>query len=270
MGKKIFSYFLLILVAIGMIIPFLWMISTAIKSPQEYLEHPFRFIPKSFILSNFSEAWNKVPFDRYFINSIIVTIFTTISILITASLGAFCFSWFEFKGKDLIFYTLLALVMVPMAVYIIPSYIIIQKLGWIDTFYALIVPWTVNIFNIFLLRQHFKSIPKDLIEASILDGCNPLEILYYVLIPMSKPILVTITIFSIISGWNNFMWPLIVTNSDKMRVIQVGLSYFAQSENTEWTLLMAASTFTILPIIIIYFFAQRKIMENYTRSGIKG
>ncbi|MBN1233512.1 MAG: carbohydrate ABC transporter permease [Candidatus Coatesbacteria bacterium] len=270
MHKKLLIHLILIIFGITMMTPFIWMLLTSFKSPQEAISQDFHLLPDKIDLSNYIKAWKKVPFTIYFENTIIMTLFVTLIVLMTSSLAAFIFAWADFKGKDVIFYFLLSMMMVPMPVFLIPNYIILDKLNWLDTFYALIVPWSINIFSIFLLRQHFKTIPKDLIEAAVIDGCTPLKILWHVVIPLSKPSLVTVGIFNIIGTWNSFMWPLVVTNSDDMRVIQVGLSFFNQGEGTQWTLQMAAATFTIIPVLIIYFIAQRGIMANFARSGIKG
>lgn len=165
---------------------------------------------------------------------------------------------------------MLGIMMIPMPVYIVPGYLVLMKLGWIDTFYALIIPWTVSVFNIFLLRQHFKSIPNELYEAAVLDGCNHWQFLWKILVPLSKPMLVTISIFSLIGSWNSFIWPLVVTNSDKIRPIQVGLAYFMQEQSTNYVLLSAASTISVIPLILLFFLAQKQIISSYAKSGIKG
>ncbi len=268
--KKIVIYVILISFGITMLAPFLWMIFTSLKSPQEAIAPEFRLLPSKVDWSNYIKAWKKVPFRIYFENSIIMSVIVTFFVLATSSLSAFIFAWANFRGKDALFYFLLSMMMVPMPVFLVPSYIILDYLNWLDTFYALIVPWSVNIFTIFLLRQHFMTIPKSLIEAAIMDGCSAFGILWHVVLPLSKPILITSAIFSIIGTWNSFIWPLVVTSSDEMRVIQVGLSFFNQGEGTQWTLQMAAATFTILPVLLLYFIAQRGIMANFARSGIKG
>jgi len=164
---------------------------------------------------------------------------------------------------------LLGMMMIPQPVYLVPAYVILAKLGWLDTFYALIVPWTVNIFSIFLIRQHFKTVPASLYEAAKMDGAGDLRFIWHVLLPVSRPVLVTVSLFSVIGSWNSFLWPLIVTNSDTMRPLQVGLAYFSQEQGSMWPQLMAASTMVILPLVAFYAFAQRQITESFASSGLK-
>lgn len=267
--SKYIVYVLLIVGAVSMIFPFFWMISTSLKTPVEAVQFPPSFIPKSFEFSNYSDAWTKVNFGRYFLNTIIMAFFTLAGVLITSILAAYAFARLDFKGREFLFVGMLAVMMIPMPVYIVPGYLILMKFGWIDTYYALIVPWTANVFSIFLLRQHFKTIPRDLYDASVIDGYSDLGFLFKVVVPLSKPALATISIFSIIGSWNSFLWPLVVTNSDKIRPVQVGLAYFMQEQTTDYTLLMAASTFVVVPLIILFFFAQKQIIASYARSGLK-
>jgi len=268
MNKKI-VHIILIIGALWMLLPFFWMVSTALKTQNEALKFPPTIIPQKFVFGNFVEAFRHVNFTRYFINTIIMTFGTTLLVYITTILAAYSFARFKFFGCDFLFTALLAMMMIPMPVYLAPSYVILSTLKWIDTFAALIIPWSVNIFAIFLLRQHFKTLPQDLFDAAKIDGLNHLQVLWYIVLPLSKPVLVTIGIFEIVSNWNSFLWPLIVTHSDSMRTIQTGLSYFAQAESTNYPLLCAASTFTTLPLIVLYFFVQRQIMESYARTGLK-
>ncbi len=266
---KFSIHIVLIAGAILMLLPFLWMLSTSFKTEAEALLFPPTWIPKEFTLANFKLVWTKIHFPRYIYVSTLVTVFTLIGVLLTSILAAYAFSWYQFPGRESIFVGILSLMMVPIPVYVVPLFILVQKLGWVDTYYALIVPWTANVFSIFLLRQHFRSIPRTLFDAAIIDGCSRLRFLFTILVPLTKPAIVTISVFSIIGSWNAFMWPLMVTNSDKMRVVQVGLAYFAQGESTNYPALMAASTITILPLVILFFFAQKQIVESYARSGLK-
>ncbi len=268
--SKIVIYLLLILGAVIMIIPFYWMVTTAVKTPAESIKFPPTIWPSHFIWSNFVKAWNEANFGRYILNTLFIAFTTLAGVLFTSILGAYAFAKLKFKGRDMIFISFLAIMMIPMPVYIVPGYLVLMKLGWIDTFYALIVPWTVSVFNIFLLRQHFKSIPNELYEAAVMDGCSHWQFLWKILVPLSKPMLVTISIFSLIGSWNSFIWPLVVTNSDKIRPIQVGLAYFMQEQSTNYVLLSAASTISVIPLIILFFLAQKQIIASYARSGIKG
>lgn len=323
---KYFTYLMLILCGLVMIIPFLWMITTSLKSQSEINKGSSGFIPletvsyiekdngqkeyieiiaeegkktvvniydkdkknfrESFVkvptenihtkrqlkfhFNNFAEAFNKVPFGRYFLNTIFVSFCVVIGVLITSSLAAYAFARMRFKGRDFIFYLFISMMMVPQPIYLIPSYYLLTKIGWVNTYWALIIPWVTNIFSIFLLRQQFKTVPQDLFDAATIDGCSRFGILWRIILPISKPILATTAIFALIGSWNSFMWPLVMTSSDKIRVLQVGLSYFAQESSSSTALLMSASAFSIAPLLILFLFAQKQIISSFVSSGLKG
>ncbi|RLC47077.1 MAG: carbohydrate ABC transporter permease [Candidatus Cloacimonadota bacterium] len=321
---RVITYTLLIICGLVMIIPFVWMVTTALKSQKEVNEGRISFIPMErrtyiirngvkervkiisqdankaivhiynkngdfketyltiyspkfiyenrvrFCWHNFVEVFQKVAFGRYFLNTIFISLSVLIGVLITSSLAAYAFARMKFYGRDVIFYLFISMMMVPQPVYLIPSFILLNKIGWIDTYQALIIPWIANIFTIFLLRQQFKTIPDDLFDAAAIDGCSRLGMLWHVALPVSKSVLVTSAIFSIIGSWNSFMWPLVMTSSENIRVLQVGLSYFSQGVSTYNHLLMAASTLTIAPLLILFLFAQRKIISSFAMSGLKG
>ena len=268
--SKIAIYTVLIVGAVSMILPFFWMVSTSLKTPMESLRFPPTWIPSHFVWSNYKEVFDKVPFVKYFINTFFMAIATLLGVLFTSILAGYAFATMNFKGKDAIFMGLLAVMMVPMPVYIVPGYLILQYLGWIDTFYALIVPWLANVFSIFLLRQHFKTLPKELYESAMIDGAGEFYYLWKIAVPLIKPAIVTMSLFSVIGSWNSFIWPLVVTNRDAIRPVQVGLAYFVQEQSTDYTLLMAATTIVVLPLIILFFLGQRQIIESFSRSGMKG
>ncbi len=269
MNRKTGIHLLLILAAFWMLLPFFWMLSTSLKTQMEALRFPPTIFPSALMFSNYLEAFRQVDFSRYFLNTIIMTAGTTLLVFVTSTLAAYAFARLKFWGRDSLFTLFLAMMMIPVPVYLAPSYVILSRLGWIDTFLALIIPWSANVFAIFLLRQHFRMLPQELFDAARIDGLNHLQILRRIVLPLSKAILVTIGIFQIVSNWNAFLWPLIVTHSDSMRTIQTGLAYFSQAESTNYPLLCAASTFTTAPLIIMYFFVQKQIMESYSRTGIK-
>ncbi|MCX7994647.1 MAG: carbohydrate ABC transporter permease [candidate division WOR-3 bacterium] len=268
MSRK-FIHMILLMGALIMVLPFFWMVSTSLKTLDESLQFPPTLFPKKIVFNNFLEAFKEVNFTRYFINTLIMTTGSVLLVYLTSVLSAYAFARLRFPGRELFFTLFLAMMMIPMPVYLAPSYVILSKFKFIDTYWALIIPWGVNIFAIFLLRQHFKSLPQELFDAAKIDGLNHLQIIRYIVLPLSRPVIVTIGIFEIITNWNSFLWPLIVTHSDSMRTIQTGLAYFAQAEATNYPLLCAASTFTTLPLIILYFFVQREIMESFARSGLK-
>ena len=198
-----------------------------------------------------------------------MTLFVVAGVLVTSSLAAYAFARMRFWGRDNIFVLFLSMMMVPQPVYIVPSYIILVKLGWVDTYQALIVPWLAHIFSIFLLRQHFKTIPNDLYDAAIIDGCSRFAFLWRIVLPLSKAVLVAVVIFTVVGTWNSFLWPLVMTNTPDVRPLQVGLARFSQEQGTNHELMMAAAAFSIAPLIIAYFFAQKQIIQSLATSGMK-
>lgn len=218
---------------------------------------------------NYRRALEMQPFYRYFLNTFFVAITTTALQLFFASLAAYSFAFFSFPLKDKLFFLMLGTMMIPQQALLIPNYTILSKLGWINTYMSLIVPWIASAYSIFFLRQFFLQLPKDLFEAAKIDGCTRFQFYYKIVLPLSKPPMITLGIFSFLASWNSFVWPLIVTNDERLRVIQVGLSYFSSEAGTEWGPLMAASTMTIVPLVVIYLLAQRQFVESQTMTGMK-
>ncbi|MDY0323631.1 MAG: carbohydrate ABC transporter permease [Candidatus Carbobacillus sp.] len=263
-------YLLLSLGGILMLLPFAWMISTSLKPANQVMVMPPIWIPHPIQWSNYAEAMRVAPLGRYFLNSVIVTVLSTLGELITTILAAYAFSRLQFYGRDILFSILLGTMMVPGEVLLIPNFVTLTKLGWIDRYEALIVPWLASVFAIFLLRQHFLSIPKELAYAAKVDGCSDSRFLWEVMVPLAKPAIITIVLLKAIGSWNAFLWPLIVTNSKEMRTLPVGLTAFRTDVGTIYELLMAASTLVILPMIILFLILQRYIVEGVSRAGIKG
>lgn len=267
----------MIILIIGALIvsfPFLWMLSTSLKGMKEIYAFPPILIPNPVYWENFQSAWNAANFPRYFINSIFVSTTVTLGQLLTSALAAFAFARMEFKGKNGLFLLVLGTMMIPSEILLIPNYVILNWLGWINKYQALIVPFLAGALGIFILRQHFMTIPKDLEDAACIDGCGRLRFLFKIVIPNSKPALAAVAVFTFINNWNSYIWPLIVTRDDHLRTVQVGLAAFKDAQmgggNTNWALLMAASTITLIPILIIYSFAQKWFTEGFTTSGIRG
>jgi len=289
LGSKAAIHALLIVSSLTMLLPFLWMLSTSFRDTMEITRDPYGFVPRIFtpsfgepgtategqslglgrVFANYLEAWRSAPFGRYFLNTIFVALSCVIGVVVTSALAAYAFARMSFRGRDVIFMIFLAMMMVPEPVYLVPSFIIMARLQWLDTYYALIVPWTVKVFAIFLLRQHFKTLPKDLFDAATIDGAGRFKVLWTIVMPLSRAILVTIVIFTIIGSWNSFLWPLVMTNSPQMRPIQIGLAAFSQEEGTEYGLMMAATTLSVLPLLLLYFFAQKQIISSLASSGMK-
>jgi multiple sugar transport system permease protein len=218
---------------------------------------------------NYVQSWTSVNFPRYYINSIIVAVAVTFGQVFTSSLAAFAFARLEFPGRDKIFLAYLGTMMIPSEVTIIPIFILLKILGWIDTYQALILPGIFTAYGTFLLRQFFLTIPKDLEDAAVIDGCSKFRIYATIILPLSKAALATLTTFVFMGSWNNFMWPLIVTNSDNMKTLPIGLASFQGQFSTDYTLLMAASMIVLIPVIIVYIFNQRFFTEGIVLSGLK-
>ncbi len=274
MKKTVFSkgfiYLVLILGAMFILLPFGWMVSTSLKAPDEVLIMPPKWIPDNPMWENFKVVLASAPFKRYFINSVFVTTMITLGELFTTILAAFAFSRIKFKGREVIFSVLLGTMMVPSEVLIIPNYVTLCQLGWIDKYKALIIPWCASVFAIFLLRQYFLGIPEELYDAAKIDGCSDFRYLWTIMVPLAKPAIVTIALLKIINSWNAFMWPLIVTNSESMRTLPVALSAFSSDVGTDYHLLMAAAVMITLPMIILYIILQKHIIQGISKSGIKG
>ncbi len=238
-----------------------------VKITTKSIKHIYK--PISIHWENFSKAFKKVPFARYFANTLFVSFLSLFGVLITSAFAAFAFARMEFKGRDMLFLLFISMVMVPEPIYLISSYVLLDKLHWLDTYRGLIIPWCVNVFTVFLFRQHFKSLPKELFDAAAIDGCSTMGMLRRIVLPLSKPVIATASVFSLIGSWNSFMWPLVMTDSPEKRLLQVGLSYFNAEASAQTTLLMAASTFSIVPILILFFLAQKQIIESTAKTGLK-
>ncbi len=279
MAKRLengFVHLLLILGSIVMVMPFLWMISTSLKPADEVYTFPPQWIPSTLVLQNYVRAWNAAPFARYFFNSTVIAIAVTLGTLVTSSLAAYAFARIRFPGRNLLFAVYLGSMMIPHQMTIIPSYLVLSGLGGItpalglDTYFALIAPFIASAFGVFLLRQSFMTLPNELEDAAILDGCGKLGFLWRIVIPLSRPALATLGLFSFMGNWNSYLWPLIVTNSNNMRTVQIGLRYFVGQEgNSQWASLMAAAVFVSLPIVIVYLFVQKQFVQGIAGTGIK-
>ncbi len=265
----------LILGAFISFIPFLYMVSHSLKTIAETITRssaiPFdpKFWPRVPQWSNYAVAWQEARFGLYFRNSVIITAITVGGIVVTSSLAAYAFAKLRFVGRDLIFSILLSTLMIPQTVLLIPNFLIVAKLGWIDRLPSLTVPFLASAFHIFLLRQFFSQIPNELIEVAKIDGATHLRSLVSIVLPLSKAPIFTVVFLSFIYTWNLLQWPLVVTQTPKWRPITVGLSMFITEAGPETHLRMAGAVIAVLPVITMYFIAQRQFTEAITRSGIK-
>jgi len=264
-------FMILLFGAILSILPIIWMFLTSIKPMDEVFTYPPKWLPSRIVLSNYIEAWKEAPWERYFLNSIFYSGSVIIGQVITSLLAGYAFSKLQFRGRDLLFILYIGTMMIPGQVTIVPIFVILSKLKWIDTYQGLIVPGLTTAFGTFLFRQFFVSIPTDLQEAALVDGASHLYILRKIFVPLSRPAIITLVVFTFMGTWNDFFWPLIVTNSTEMRTVQIGLTAFqSQYGGVQWSYMMAAAMFVTLPIIVLYLFAQRYFVEGITLTGLKG
>jgi len=255
--------------ALVMIVPFLWMLTLSLKPAALTHQAPY-LIPTRFELANYEAAWQAAPFARYYFNSIVMTAGIVLGQVLLSSLAAYAFARLRFPGREVLFLVFLATMMVPFHVILIPSYLIIDRLGWIDSYAALIVPRMVSAFGIFLLRQYYQGIPRELDEAAMIDGASRLGIWWRIILPLSGPGLATLGIFAFMFAWNDFLWPLVVINDPDMRTVQLGLAMFQGRYGTQWTLLMAGTVTATLPTLIVFLIGQRWFIQSVAQSGVKG
>jgi len=267
---KFIAYLLLSLGALAMIVPFIWMLSTSLKEPSQVFIYPPKWIPQALAFKNYLKTWTLVPFGRFFINSLLVAVWVTFGQLLTSSLAAYSFARLRFPGRDTLFIIFLGTMMVPFQVTMIPVYILMRELSWVDTYYALIIPNLFSAYGCFLLRQFFLTIPTELEDAAKIDGGSYLTIYSKIILPLAKPALATLGVFTFMASWNSFIWPLIVVNSIEMQTLPLGLASFQGLYTTDWTLLMAGTVIALIPVLIIFIFAQRFFIEGITLSGVKG
>lgn len=261
---------ILVPTAILMLMPFIWMISTSLKGAAAVFEYPPNFIPNPVRWDNYQRLFEVLPFARFFFNSFMVASAVTILQLVTCSMAAYAFARLRFPGRDALFLGYLGTLMIPAQVVIIPNFILLRYLGWIDTYQALILPAAFSAFGTFLLRQYFLTIPRELEDAAVVDGANHFQIYARIILPLSGPALSALAIFTFLFNWNSFLYPLVVTNSTRMSTLTVGLNTLQGQYNTAWTLLMAGSVIALIPVLTVFIFAQRYFIKGITLTGIGG
>jgi multiple sugar transport system permease protein len=269
--ERVLVWTLLVLGALVMIMPFLWLVSTSLKEQRQIFLYPPQWIPDPVAWRNYPEALTALPFGRFVRNTVLITAITMVGVLLTSSLCAYGFARLRFPGRDTIFMVLLSTLMLPYAVTMIPQYVMFTYLGWIDTYLPLTVPFWFGggVFNIFLLRQFFRTIPADLTDAARIDGASELRIYWQVILPLARPALTVVAIFTFINTWNDFLGPLIYLSSHDNFTIALGLATFKGMYATQWQYLMAASTVMIVPIIVLFFLAQRYFVQGIVLTGMK-
>ncbi|MCD6384255.1 carbohydrate ABC transporter permease [Candidatus Sumerlaeota bacterium] len=265
------TYVVIVLLSAVFIAPLLWILSTSVKPDKQIFSMPPVLIPHPITFNHYIRAFTELPFFLYLRNTLIIVIFSTLGVTISSSLVAFSISRLRWPDRTLVFFILLATIMLPPQVTMIPIFILFRQLGWIDTLLPLIVPFFFgNAFFIFLLRQFFLTLPGELIESARIDGAGNFRIFLQIFVPLSKPAILTVILFSSMWAWNDFMGPLIYLSSEKMKTLALGLASLQSQYGTEWGMLMAAASVMTVPIIILFFFAQRYFIEGIALTGLKG
>lgn len=265
------GYAILVLCAISMLLPFFWMLSVSFMMNEEIFTGGIKFIPDTFSLKNYKEVIHTLSVGRYFINSFFVAVITTLLNVIISTLAGYAFARLKFKCKNKLFLIVILTMMIPPQVNIIPLFFLVRELNLINTYWALILPGIISGFSIFLMRQYFLSLPKELELSAKIDGCNIYKIFFKIFLPLAIPAITTISIFSFIASWNSFMWPLIVINSEKLYTLPVGLAVFKGSfrEIINWGELMACSCISTIPVILLFIFGKKYFINGILNGAIK-
>lgn len=275
-AAKFLLYVLLVVIAVMMLYPFIWAITSSFKTnAQMFNGNPFDLLPRPFHPENYVRAWTLLPFYRFLLNSVLICVVVPPCAILISSLAAYSFARLRFKGRDVVFVMLLGVMMMPGHITLIPNYVLMRMLGWINDYKAIIVPTIFQaslVFNMFFMRQFFLSIPRDLDEAGIIDGCSRFGVWWKIILPNARPAIATIAITSFVSEWNMFLWPLIVMNDYMKMPIQVGVSYFKSNAmaNGDWGVMMAATTMAITPMIILFLIVQKQFIKSMLTSGLGG
>ncbi|UOF88742.1 carbohydrate ABC transporter permease [Fodinisporobacter ferrooxydans] len=271
--KKAASLVMMILAIAGGILtlfPYLWMLATSLKSQTEVYSSGLSLIPHHIDWGGFKEALQNAPIGRYMFNSILVSVISTAGVTVTSLLAGYALSRMRFPGRNFIFLIILGTMMIPHQATMIPNYILLNWFGWINSYQGLIVPFLVYPFGIFIIRNFMLSIPRELEEAAMLDGCGRLMTLLKVILPISKPAIATVVIFTFTFMWNDFFWPLVMTNTTEMRTMQVGLATLKSQFPMDWPMLMSATVLSSIPVFLIYFCFQKFFVKGIASSGVKG
>ena len=260
-------FFCLLLIGL----PVYWMIIGALKGTMEVYRVPPTWIPLEPTFSNFTQAWNSAPFGRYYINTIITTLMGSGFEILFAVTSAYAFVFLRFPKRDWIFLILLAALMVPGQITILPNYLTVARLGWINTYLGIVVPGASVAYGTFLLRQYYKTLPIEVLDAAKVDGAGHLFTLWSIVLPLAKPAIISFALLSIVSKWNDFLWPLIVTNTKMMRVLPIGIYWLRVEEGTiNWGVVMSGTLFVVLPVALVFLYAQRYIVDGIAAGAVKG
>lgn len=273
--KAVFSkaivYIILIIIALLMLVPFLWMLSASIKSDREVFQmNPFVWIPETPKWSNYTEIWTKIPFAKFIQNTVFLTIVVTCLQLLTSSFAAYAFGKLNFKYKNVLFMAYLSTIAMPWQVYMVPQFIMMRKMGLNDKLLAIICLQAFSAFGVFMMKQFYEGIPDELCEAARIDGMSEYRIYSSIMLPLSKPALSTLTIFTFVATWNDYLGPLIYLRSQEKKTIQLGLKMFIGQYSSDYGLIMAGSVLSLIPVLIVFLILQRYFVEGVAATGLKG
>ena len=268
---KVFVYIILILLALIMVVPFLWMLSASIKSDREVFQmNPFVCIPENPKWSNYSDIWTKIPFGIFVKNTVYLTIVVTFLQLLTSSFAAYSFAKLHFRHKNALFLAYIATIAMPWQVYMVPQFIMMRRMGLNDKLLAIICLQAFSAFGVFMMKQFYEGIPDDLCEAARIDGMNEYRIYARIMLPLSKPALSTLTIFTFVTTWNDYLGPLIYLKSQEKKTIQLGLKMFISQYSSDYGLIMAGSVLSLIPVLIMFLILQKYFVEGVASTGLKG
>ena len=271
--KLVLSYLALVLITLVFVAPLLWMLSTSFKTNPETTQWPLSWIPREFSVEGYRELFNptsETPVLRWFVNSMIAATAHAVLVLVTAAPAAYALARMHFRGKGLMFAMIISTLFIPPIILITPLYLVVDSLGWLDTLLAVIVPSAAGALGVFLLRQFFVSLPRELEEAAVLDGASRFQIFIRIILPLSKAPLATLALLSFLTNWNDFLWPIYVLFSPKNLVLPPGLSKLQGAYETDYAVVMASAVLASIPVLILFLMAQRYIIEGVSRSGVKG
>ncbi len=261
-------YLILLIGGLGMVFPFVWMVASSLKDASDI--YSLSLIPPDPTLGNYREVLNETPFARWFFNSLVVALITTASVAFFDSLVGYVLAKFRFPGRTVIFLLMLSTLMVPTEMLVIPWFVMSINLGWTDSYWGIMFPGVISAFGIFLMRQFFMGVPNDLIDAARIDGFSEFRIFWKIALPLVKPALAALCIFTFLGNWNAYIWPLIVVRSEEMRTLPVGIAFFSSEAGSAFHLIMAAAAMATIPVIIVFVIFQRQIIEGIALTGVKG
>jgi len=261
---------LMVVLALVVLFPLLYALGTSLKTTAEVNQYPPTLWPHVFTVGNYPDALRVAPIARFLLNSFIQSGAVTVGQLVTAALAAFAFSFIEFPGRQVLFFLFLSTLMIPAEVTLIPNYLTVRSLGWLNTYPALVAPFLATAFGTFLLRQFFLTVPRELWDAARIDGCSRRRFLVQILAPLARPAFATLAIYAFLSTWNQYLWPLLVINSQQMRTVQIGLAILQSQESVSWSLVMAGIVLIVAPTIFLFLIGYRHVVRGLTAGAVKG